>query len=472
MLPAFLKNVYRINEVIIELMERSELTFHFKGPWFSNVNLLVSVDPANINHVLSKHFEDYVKGPKLYEILSEALGDGIIVTDSTVWLYHRNVAHSFFSHPNFHQYLVDVTWKKVKNGLIPVFDHVSKHKIEIDLQELFLRFGYDTMCTIMMDHDPTSLSVDSPDFPLLKAVADLEHGALMRHVLPTWIWKLQRWLNVGYEKKFRQGLRILDDFIYRCIDRKREANAKGASSNPKDDQDFEVSFDLLTFFMDNEDKNTNDDKFLRDTITNFFLAGGETTSTALSWFFYLLSNNPRVFHKIKEELNSIMTLNDDIEDKILRNFKELSSKLVYLHAALCETLRLYPSVQFNPKTPVEPQILPSGHRVNPNTEILFDLHAMGRMKSIWGDDCNEFKPERWISKEGMIKHEPSYKFSVFSAGPRSCIGKQMAFTQMKIIVAAVIIQNYHIKGVEKYHVPTASMVLRMKHGFKVKIFRS
>ncbi|KMT08935.1 hypothetical protein BVRB_6g136510 [Beta vulgaris subsp. vulgaris] len=466
MLPTLLKNVYRINEAIIELMERSELTFHFKGPWFSNVNILVSVDPTNINHVLSKHFEDYVKGPKLYEILGEPLGDGILVTDSTVWLHHRNVAHSFFSHPKFHQYLVDVTWKKVKNGLIPVFDHVSEQNIEIDLQELFLRFGYDTMCTIMMDHDPTSLSVDSPDFPLLKAVADLEHGAIMRHAVPTWIWKLQRWLNVGYEKKFRQGWKILDNFIYNCIDRKRETKVNK-------DQDFdEVSFDLLTFFMDNEDKNTNDDKFLRDTITNFFLAGGETTSTALSWFFYLLSNNPRVFHKIKEELNSIMTLNDDIEDKILRNFKELSNKLVYLHAALCETLRLYPSVQFNPKTPVEPQILPSGHRVNPNTEILFDMHAMGRMKSIWGDDCNEFKPERWILEGGMIKHEPSYKFSVFSAGPRSCIGKQMAFTQMKIIVAAVIIQNYHIKAVEKYHVPTASMVLRMKNGFKVKIFRS
>ncbi|KMT08934.1 hypothetical protein BVRB_6g136500 [Beta vulgaris subsp. vulgaris] len=472
MLPALLKNAYRIHEFLIELMERSNLTFHFKGPWFSNMNLLLTIDPTNIHHVLSKRFENYVKGPKLYEIL-EPLGDGILTTDSTLWLYHRNVAHSFFNHPKFHQSLVDVTWKKVKNGLIPVLEHVSKHNIVIDLQDLFLRFSYDTMCTIMMDHDPTSLSVDSPDFPLLKAVADMAHGAFIRHAVPTWIWKLQRWLNVGEEKKFRQGWKILDNFIYKCIDRKREAKAKGASIPSKTnnkDQDFEVSYDLLTFFMDNEDKNTND-KFLRDTITNFFLAGGETTSTALSWFFYLISNHPKVSHKIKQELNSIMIQNDDNYEMIFRNFKEISSKLVYLHAALCETLRLYPSIVFNPKTPVEPQILPSGHRVNSNTEIIFNTYAMGRMKSIWGDDCNEFKPERWILEGRMIKHEPSYKFSVFSAGPRSCIGKQMAFTQMKI-VAAIIIQNYHIEAVEKYHVPTMSMVLHMKHGFKVRIFRS
>ena len=48
------------------------------------------------------------------------------------------------------------------------------------------------------------------------------------------------------------------------------------------------------------------------------------------------------------------------------------------------------------------------------------------------------------------------------------MGKQMAFTQMEI-VAAVIIQNYHIEALEKYHAPTVSIVLHMKHGFKVKV---
>ncbi|KAL2941867.1 Noroxomaritidine synthase [Bienertia sinuspersici] len=100
------------------------------------------------------------------------------------------------------------------------------------------------------------------------------------------------------------------------------------------------------------------------------------------------------------------------------------------------------------------------------------MHAMGRMKSIWGDDCSEYKPERWIDETGMIKHEPSYKFSVFSAGPRLCIGKKMAFIQMKL-VAAIIIQNYHIEPIkERRHVYDLSMVLHIKNGFKVKVHRS
>ncbi|KAL2907273.1 Alkane hydroxylase MAH1 [Bienertia sinuspersici] len=97
---------------------------------------------------------------------------------------------------------------------------------------------------------------------------------------------------------------------------------------------------------------------------------------------------------------------------------------------------------------------------------------MARMKSIWGDDCNEFKPERWITESGKIKHEPSYKFLAFNAGPRTCLGKDMAFTQMKA-VAATIIKNYKFQAVEGHLVvPDISIILRMKHGLKVKVFRS
>ncbi|RVX21614.1 Noroxomaritidine synthase [Vitis vinifera] len=114
-------------------------------------------------------------------------------------------------------------------------------------------------------------------------------------------------------------------------------------------------------------------------------------------------------------------------------------------------------------------MLPSGHRVDPKMKILFSLYAMGRMTSIWGTDSVEFKPERWISERGRIKHEPSYKFFAFNAGPRTCLGKEVAFTQMKA-VAATIIHNYHVQVVEGHHVaPNVSIILYMKHGLMVRV---
>lgn len=100
---------------------------------------------------------------------------------------------------------------------------------------------------------------------------------------------------------------------------------------------------------------------------------------------------------------------------------------------------------------------------------MFSLYAMGRMESIWGDDCLEFKPERWISERGTIKHEPSSKFLAFNAGPRTCIGREVAFTQVKA-VAATIIHNYQVEVVEGHPIePNVSVILYMKQGLKVRV---
>ncbi|KMT08647.1 hypothetical protein BVRB_6g139250 [Beta vulgaris subsp. vulgaris] len=96
---------------------------------------------------------------------------------------------------------------------------------------------------------------------------------------------------------------------------------------------------------------------------------------------------------------------------------------------------------------------------------------MGRMKAIWGENCSKFQPERWISKQGKIKHEPSYKFLAFNAGRRTCLGKEIAFTQMKMI-AATLIHNFHFQVVEDDNIyPDVSVMFHIKHGFKVKIYK-
>ena len=65
------------------------------------------------------------------------------------------------------------------------------------------------------------------------------------------------------------------------------------------------------------------------------------------------------------------------------------------------------------------------------------------MKDIWGGDCLEFKPERWINEQGGINNIPSHKFIAFNAGPRSCLGQDLSFFQMKTIVTAII-WNYRL----------------------------
>ncbi|KAK9713320.1 hypothetical protein RND81_06G019400 [Saponaria officinalis] len=468
MLFTLLANVHRIHDFIIELMQKSNLTFHFKGPWCTSMEILITCDPKNINHVMSKNFINYPKGGKFNDIF-DVLGGGIFNSDGELWKYHRKMAQTFLGHPTFNQFLLKTVIAKVNNGLIPVLNHASKHGLVLDLQDLFERFAFDNICALTMGYELGSLCIDFPRVPFSKALDDVEEVIFYRHVLPSSVWKFMRWLNVGQEKKFKNAWKTLDHFIYNCIAKKNEELLKKFGTIMVEEEN-EECFDVLTLYKE------KDDKFLRDTILNFFIAGRDTTSTALSWFFYLLSQNLGVQSKIRQELHPVMKSNPnddfDLENMYVftrKNYKESSDNLVYLHGALCEALRLYPPVVFEAKNPVGQDVLPSGHVVKPPMQLIFDLYAMGRMKSIWGEDCYEFKPERWISPLGIIRHEPSYKFLAFNAGPRTCVGKDLAFIQMKI-VAATIIQNYEFQVVEGQSImPETSIILKMKNGFKVKV---
>lgn len=93
---------------------------------------------------------------------------------------------------------------------------------------------------------------------------------------------------------------------------------------------------------------------------------------------------------------------------------------------------------------------------------------MGRMEAIWGKDCKEYKPERWL-RDGRYMSESAYKFTAFNGGPRLCLGKDFAYYQMKS-VAASIIYRYRVKVLPKHPVePKLALTMYMKHGLKVNL---
>ncbi|KAK9068145.1 hypothetical protein SSX86_012256 [Deinandra increscens subsp. villosa] len=461
MTPEILLNIHRIHEFATDFLKLSNDTFLFKGPWFSGIDMLFTSDPENIHHILSKNFSNYPKGPD-FRTIFDILGDGIFNSDHELWEFHRKTTMaSVLKHPDFHTLLETSIRNKIEKGLLPVLECYHQ---EMDLQDVFQRFMFDAICVLLLDYDPESLSVHLPIVPCEKAFTDAEEALLLRHYLPVKVWKLQRRFGLGKEKKLSEAWKAFDEFIYECLSRKQK--------EPKDE---ESSTGLLTSLISGFSGQTvtscDSTKFLRDTILNLMIAGGDTTSTSLSWFFYLLAQNPSVENKIRKE----------IETKTGGGkWKSLTTKqlegLVYLHGGICESLRLYPPVGLEHKSPLEPDILPTGHAVDKETRIILSFYSMGRMKGLWGDDCMEFKPERWFSKGGNgngkwsgIKHEPSYKFPAFHAGPRACLGKEMGMIQMKMVAIAIIC-NYHVELVKGHLVcPSDSIIMHMKYGLKVRL---
>ena len=94
---------------------------------------------------------------------------------------------------------------------------------------------------------------------------------------------------------------------------------------------------------------------------------------------------------------------------------------------------------------------------------------MGRMEGIWGKNCGEYSPERWL-ENGVFRQESPFRFPVFHAGPRLCLGKEMAFAQMKLI-AALVIERFEIEVCDENKCPEyeLSLTLRMKNGLRVRV---
>ncbi|KAL0353405.1 UNVERIFIED_CONTAM: Alkane hydroxylase MAH1 [Sesamum angustifolium] len=365
--------------------------------------------------------------------------------------------------PRFQEFVATTSWNKVETGLIPILERVAKVGTEVDVQELFQRLAFDCSCITVVGHDPASLRMELPHLPHEKAFADVGEALEYRHILPQVIWKLQRWIQVGKERKLKEAMRNIDKFLTHCVSLKQQNYTARMEPGRED-------FDILSSYMravagtgDHDAPNTSHE-FLKDTIRNLVGAGKDTISAALTWFFWLIATHPAEEEKIRLEICT----NFQVGKWKYTNMEELRN-LIYLHAAVCEALRLFPPVAVQHKAPVQHDILPTGHRIKPNTITLLFFYSMGRMKSIWGEDCLQFKPGRWISKTGLIRIEPSYKFTAFNAGPRSCLGKEMSFTQMKI-VAAAIISRFKIEVAEGHPVcPSTSVMLHMKHGLKVKV---
>ncbi|KEH40839.1 putative cytochrome P450 [Medicago truncatula] len=461
MVPSVLHNQSKIHDFVTLALKHHRGTFQFKGPWFTNIaTFIITSDPMNVNHILSKKFSNYGKGSDFLEIF-EILGVGIFNLDSKEWEQERALLHSLLKTKNFEIFYQQNIQKKLENCLLPFLDHASKEVKVLDLQDVLERFTFDISCTFFFGFDPNCLPYkcnELSDIAYEKAFSVLEDMVLRRHYIPKCIWKLQKWLQIGLEKKGKAARENLHQFLEKCI------------TDYKGNEDVDESrYCLLKELMKERlgKGEMIDEKYIRDTAVNLFGAGNGTISSGLSWFFWLVSTHPIGEAKIIQEIKDNCLTQ---EENLINNLNvEKIDKLVYLHGAICETLRLYPPLAFQHKCAIKSDILPSGEHVGPNTKLIYSLYAMGRMQQIWGDDCLEFKPERWISARGGIINVPSYKFIAFNAGPRSCIGKDLSFVQMKM-VAASLLWKFRIQVVEGHPVTLrTSIVVRMKHGLKVEV---
>ncbi|XP_040987292.1 cytochrome P450 86A22-like [Juglans microcarpa x Juglans regia] len=426
----------------------------------------VTCDPKNVEHILKARFDNYPKGPGWQAAFHDLLGEGIFNSDGDTWLFQRKTAALEFTTRTLRQAMARWVSRAIKFRFCPILETAQSQGKSIDFQDLLLRLTFDNICGLAFGKDPQTLSPGLPENGFALAFDQATEATLQRFILPEIVWKLRKWLRLGMEVSLGQSLEHIDKYLTNIINTRKlelRSQQQGGAGTAHDD--------LLSRFMKKKESYSNE--FLQHVALNFILAGRDTSSVALSWFFWLVSQNPRVEEKILIEICTVLmeTRGNDptkwVEEPLV--FEEVD-RLIYLKAALSETLRLYPSVPQDSKHVVADDILPSGAFVPAGSSITYSIYAIGRMEYIWGQDCLEFKPERWLSQDGKkFEAQDSYKFVAFNAGPRICLGKDLAYLQMKSIAAAVLLRH-RLSVVPGHRVEQKmSLTLFMKYGLKVNV---
>lgn len=460
MLPSVFLHTSDIYDWATQVLTECGGTLEFKPPWLSNMFSFVTTDPKYIKYIVKTKFPSFPKGSYYKCIFDDLLGDGILNIDGELWAWGRKTMSSFLHSPAHKNHMIATIDKSIHCKLLVELEDSCRTGSAVDLQELLIRFALDNMCTVGLGVDLGSLTPLGRDVEIAKAFEEAMDATIRRFIIPCCMWKTMRFLGIGTEGKLKASLQIIDEFAAEIIRIRRKELLQN-------DENVERC-DMLSYVMmlHGDGGRLLSDKMIRDMCINFVLAGRDTSALALSWFFWLLIQHPTVEENILSELHRILVTRRGLNPAGFT--VEEVNQMQYLHAALSETLRLYPSLPINYKEVMQDEVLPDGVYLKKGTNLIFPIYSMGRTESIWGEDCKEFKPERWL-KEGMFVPEGGYKYPVFNAGPRVCLGKDFAYLLMKWVAASVL-YRYRLKMVKDTMAePKLGITLCMKNGLLITL---
>ncbi|KAE9600882.1 hypothetical protein Lal_00011273 [Lupinus albus] len=392
-------------------------------------NEIYTADPLNVEYILKTNFENYGKGSYNYENLKDLLGDGIFTVDGEKWLEQRKISSHEFSTKMLKNFSTSIFRKNAAKVANIVSEAATSNK-KLEIQDLFMKSTLDSIFQVAFGTELDSMCGSNEEGNKFADAFDTSSALTLYRYVDVF-WKIKKFLNVGSEAILRKKTTILNEFVLKLINTRTQQ-----MKNSKDDS-ARKGGDILSRFLQMKEF---DSTYLRDIILNFVIAGKDTTAATLAWFIYMLCKYPAVQEKVAEEVKEATntTTISSCAEFVDGVTEESLEKMNYLHAAITETLRLYPAVPVDAKICFCDDTLPDGYSVNKGDMVSYQPYAMGRMKFIWGNDAEEYRPERWLDENGVFQQQSPFKFTAFQAGPRLCLGKEFAYRQMKIFSAVLL----------------------------------
>ena len=391
-------------------------------------------NPADIRHVLQDNARNYHKSP-LYQKLKMFLGDGLLTSEDEFWLRQRRIAQ-----PAFHRQKVAELTTVMANAARETATEwraLASAGRSVDVAEEMMRLTRTVVLRALLGADlgPFAETIDAAWTTINQHIGE-----------SFWSLGFADWFGGSKHRQFEAARAVLAGAVDHVIAERRK--------HPSD------RADLLSMLLAARDEETGEamsDDQLRVEVTTFLLAGQETTSLALTWTWYLLSQYPDAQRRVEEEIDTVLAGRAP-------EYADLGH-LPFTRMVVDEALRLYPPAWiFSRQALADDQV--SGYHV-PRGWIVFVVPwVLHRLPALW-DDPERFDPDRFSPEKSA--NRPKFAYLPFGAGPRQCIGNQFALIEAQLIVATLA-QQYRLRLVAGHRVePQPLITLRPRFGMSMII---
>ncbi len=419
--------------------------------------------PELVHEVLVTKAKSFEKSPILRGSLYPLAGQGLFTSEGDLWRRQRKLMAPMFQQGAIRHFATDMTacaeraaqsWRD--GQVVDMARETTRITMAIAGRTLFSAdlFGdadeLGAALTTALDWAGTqssslTLIVQARVAIGLELVADKLPGSLGararaladRAIVPI-LWPGDR------TRALQAALDLLERRVRSMIDERRSSR-----SAPRD---------LLTLLLearDEDDGGVMTDKQVRDELLTLFVAGHETTATALAWALMLLARHPTVYARVRAEVDALgrVPTADDLP------------RLPLSLAVFKESLRLFPPVYLFGRVAMS-DVVVGDYALPKGTVVLVSPFSLHRRPELWRD-ADAFDPDRFRPEMEATRHKTA--FLPFSAGPRTCIGNTFALMEGPLVLATLLhhadIELCDPKGAE----PEASATLRPRGGIPMRL---
>jgi len=390
--------------------------------------------PDYIKDVLVTNHQNFHKGLALQRA-KRLLGEGLLTSEGE---FHRRQKR--LAQPAFHRARV-ASYAGVMTAYATETRGRWRDGAAVDMSEEMMRLTLGIVGKTLFDADVVS---DAREVGEAMAVAmDLFNTI----VIP--FFELLEKLPLPQFRRFDNARARLDSIIYRLIEERRRSG-----------EDRGDLLSMLLLAQDTEgDGATMTDEQLRDELMTIFLAGHETTANALTWTWYLLSQNPEAEAKLHVEIDRVL-------EGRLPTFEDVA-QLKFTEMVLAESMRLYPPAWAIGRLATNESEI-GGYIVPKKSLVLMSQYVMHRDSRYFTEPLR-FDPNRWTTE--ARESRPQFSYFPFGGGPRRCIGEGFAWME-GILLLATLAQQWQMRLVADHPVALKPVItLRAKYGMRMTVIR-